>query len=469
VLTALRSVVIDADQTVAAALSSLGRAISTTQTALADAIGTATRSAASDGAGPAPAAIVASLTAAVDRFAEAQSSAINQTHEGLARISENAVREITRLMVSLAPAEPFPAQPADMSPAGRQAASADSPPASHTSSQQQPAATTAAYPTSPGQIADALSRHFRAAPSAPLPDAYQHVRDGLDKARSLVQDLARDLRNLVSNAEARLRAPSTGAGDRQGAGTTQSPQQAASTLTSQAQRLVQATAILLQQVFANLGRQEELIPSVHTQRTSRLLEQALRDLVDRGRDPMQGRAAQEGGPTRSDAATLTEMRQQVEQTLNRLESLQLLARTTTVTEGQQQILALPMRIDGQLTEVRVKLVKRRNEDGRSPARNGHYSVSVNVAPIFSGEIDVHMEYTAGKALGVRMHFEKGAARQWFQENRAAITGALTGLGFGAVHLEFGTTRPGGALPGSQASGAEDKDGQSPSSRIDMVA
>jgi hypothetical protein len=128
--------------------------------------------------------------------------------------------------------------------------------------------------------------------------------------------------------------------------------------------------------------------------------------------------------------------QQVENALARLESLQMLARPVQSADGEQhQVMVLPMRIDDEWAEVRVRFVKKRK--GKSGKKGGErYAVSLTVSPSSLGEITVHMDYHRRGAFSVRMDFERPAVRRWFLKRDRDLASALQALGLTSVHLDL---------------------------------
>ncbi|MBD3317179.1 MAG: hypothetical protein GF344_15440 [Chitinivibrionales bacterium] len=121
--------------------------------------------------------------------------------------------------------------------------------------------------------------------------------------------------------------------------------------------------------------------------------------------------------------------------LTRLESLQVLSRPVQSGDGARQVVAFPMKIDGEWTEARVRFVKKRPSK-KTKRSSGRYAVTLTVNPSALGEITIAMDYQRGGAFTARLHFERPAVRQWFGKRDHELASALGSLGFGAVHLEM---------------------------------
>jgi hypothetical protein len=135
--------------------------------------------------------------------------------------------------------------------------------------------------------------------------------------------------------------------------------------------------------------------------------------------------------------------QQLDNTLNRLESLQILARSAPGPDGQQQIVSIPVRIGDEWTDMTVRLIRKRRPHAKRERED--FSVLISISPTFLGAIEVRMEYARKRDLGVNISFERGATRAWFDKNREEFLGAIQALGFKNVHFSFRRITP-SALP-----------------------
>jgi hypothetical protein len=138
---------------------------------------------------------------------------------------------------------------------------------------------------------------------------------------------------------------------------------------------------------------------------------------------------------------LDTLKQQVENALTHVESLQVLARQVSVADGQQQVISLPMKIEGQWTDVVVKFVKKKST-GAKDASKKPVSVAIHVSPAMLGTIDVFMEYDGKKRFSMRMEFEKPSTRAWFENNKEDFSASLARIGFEAFKIDMKEIRPG---------------------------
>jgi hypothetical protein len=130
------------------------------------------------------------------------------------------------------------------------------------------------------------------------------------------------------------------------------------------------------------------------------------------------------------------LRQTIESSLGRLESLQLLARQIPVPDGQQQMLALPMKIGDEWTEVNISFLKRKNSSKKKNQQSSTFSVSLNVAPKQLGPISVKMEYVQKKSLKIAMNFELESTKNYFQKFREEIKSALRSFGLPLFSIDI---------------------------------
>lgn len=118
--------------------------------------------------------------------------------------------------------------------------------------------------------------------------------------------------------------------------------------------------------------------------------------------------------------------------LNRFESLQLLSRFNSTNEGIQQILAIPMNVGGEWTELNIRLIKK--ECNNKKKNQNFYKVELNVAPSKLGAINVRMEYEIKKSFNLTISFDKNQTMQWFSKNRNSLGKSMCDLGLPLVNF-----------------------------------
>ncbi len=136
------------------------------------------------------------------------------------------------------------------------------------------------------------------------------------------------------------------------------------------------------------------------------------------------------------------LRQTAETLLNRLETFQLLSHTTHAADGQNQIVALPIKIGEEWSEVHIKLIKKRNAKRKHPT--GDVSILLNVNPSSIGEVSMQLDYSNKKYLTINFSFESEDTKNWFKSMRKDIQNSIQNLGFTISKLQFGnrtTNRP----------------------------
>ena len=140
-----------------------------------------------------------------------------------------------------------------------------------------------------------------------------------------------------------------------------------------------------------------------------------------------------------DRGPLDTLKQQVEQVLTHVESMQVLAKQVSFADNQQQVISLPMKIDGQWTDVVVKFLKRKGPSKKGPSKK-NVSVVIHVAPTLLGEVTVFMDYNGKKNFSMRMEFEKTSSRVWFENNRTEFSKAMGNFGFPSFKIDMKTSR-----------------------------
>jgi hypothetical protein len=152
--------------------------------------------------------------------------------------------------------------------------------------------------------------------------------------------------------------------------------------------------------------------------------------------PQAGGEKHPSGQTENLSSIQSTLRQTIESSLGRLESLQLLARQIPVPDGQQQMLALPMKIGDEWTEVNISFLKRKNSSKKKNSESSIFSVSLNLAPKQLGPISVKMEYVQKKSLKIAMNFEIESTKNYFQKFSEEIKSALRSFGLPLFSIDI---------------------------------
>ena len=125
--------------------------------------------------------------------------------------------------------------------------------------------------------------------------------------------------------------------------------------------------------------------------------------------------------------------------LDRLESLQLLARQVPTAQGTQQIIALPIRFGEAWTEINVRFLHRKKRNGNKPGRTA-VSVAVDIAPPSLGAIHANLDYRPVRTLSCSIDFERKSTQAWFMRHRDEFRRALRLAGMSAVQIDMRTSR-----------------------------
>ena len=146
---------------------------------------------------------------------------------------------------------------------------------------------------------------------------------------------------------------------------------------------------------------------------------------------------------RLDTSTATrpeQLRQSLSRTvteaLDKIESLQLLARRISTQQGTQQIIALPIKFGETWRELNVRFLHRHRKKKKTGA--SRFSVYVDVAPPALGAVHARIDFQKGTQLQVTVDFERTTTREWFIKHRHEIQEALVQHGNAAVHIDFKT-------------------------------
>lgn len=138
---------------------------------------------------------------------------------------------------------------------------------------------------------------------------------------------------------------------------------------------------------------------------------------------------------KNDSTSINQHSKQITETLlNRFESLQILSKITPTPEGDQQIMALPMNIGGEWTELNIRFVNKKNLRKKSAQKL--FVVQLDVAPSKLGAITVRMEYELKKKFQLKIEFDKKQTMEWFLQNRNTLSKSLCNLGLPLVNLEL---------------------------------
>ncbi len=130
-------------------------------------------------------------------------------------------------------------------------------------------------------------------------------------------------------------------------------------------------------------------------------------------------------------------RKVIEQLINRIESLQVLARQVVTPDGTSQILELPVKIGNEWTDVTLQIIKKEapKKDGANAQK--HFSICLDTAPSRLGGIHAVLDYEKGKNLSITMEFEQKEVASWFKVNQEKIRKSLQegNIHFVSIHVK----------------------------------
>lgn len=124
----------------------------------------------------------------------------------------------------------------------------------------------------------------------------------------------------------------------------------------------------------------------------------------------------------------------VESLIDKIESFQLLAHKSQGNNGTYQIITLPVKIGNEWTEINFQLLhsKQKKKGRKSPK----FSVSIDIAPKFLGEIHINLDYGQNKKLKLSAEFGKKETYTWFFKHKKDIQDSLSGYGVLLLSLEL---------------------------------
>ena len=134
-------------------------------------------------------------------------------------------------------------------------------------------------------------------------------------------------------------------------------------------------------------------------------------------------------------STLEMTRRLVETALERIDSMQVSSKPTAAGDIRQQVVMVPMNIDGTWNDVLIKFM-RGDSQGRKKNARKNILVTINVAPTFLGEINVSMNYKGIRDCSIQMDFDNDRTLSWFEKNRQGLIDAFVKLGFEGLKLNM---------------------------------
>jgi hypothetical protein len=152
----------------------------------------------------------------------------------------------------------------------------------------------------------------------------------------------------------------------------------------------------------------------------------------------------------SSELSLVSPQKMVEQLINRIESMQLLARQVTVQDGTSQILELPVKIGNEWTDVTLQFVKKKTGKKGGDTQK-HFTVQLDTSPSRLGQIHAVLDYEKGKNLSITMEFEHKEVTAWFLRNQEQIRKSLQEHQVHFVNLHFKTPADAGVQKKSSVS------------------
>ncbi len=168
------------------------------------------------------------------------------------------------------------------------------------------------------------------------------------------------------------------------------------------------------------------------------VEEKVTDLLpENGETAMRADSLARSGVVNSSEMSPSTPQKMVEQLINRIESMQLLARQVTAGDGTSQILELPVKIGNEWTDVTLHFVKKRTGKKGNDTQK-HFTVQLDTSPSRLGQIHAVLDYEKGKNLSITMEFEHKEVTAWFVRNQEQIRKSLQEHQVPFVNFHFKT-------------------------------
>lgn len=131
----------------------------------------------------------------------------------------------------------------------------------------------------------------------------------------------------------------------------------------------------------------------------------------------------------------TDVREKIEQVINKIEAMQVLAKKVPTANGESQLLSVPININNEITELRIQF-KKENKKEKNVEKQST-SVLLNMELSLIGEVSAQMKFFNNKDLSINMLLSNKPTLDWFVNNKIEMLEALKTLNFNSVKLDFG--------------------------------
>lgn len=288
------------------------------------------------------------------------------------------------------------------------------------------------------QLASQISNHFKSPRFSSLGNLQQQLQSTFKAVESSLKSMMINLRNTISGGEEKFinSIHELQKGESSQATASKNIQSIANRLSYDISRILDNTLKEMMTLLEKMAKEVEKNPEHLLRQLNNTVIQTKQEIdqliktINRQIVNLSSRAERAFDTTLPDG-----IRRQVETALSQLETLQLLAKPTPTSEGQQQILSLPMKIGDEWTDVNILLIKKRDKS-KSKISSDKFAVRMYVSPSQCGPIIVNMDYHVKHKLTVRIEFEKNDARNWFNKYKEQLIAALRENGMSLVALSL---------------------------------
>lgn len=130
-----------------------------------------------------------------------------------------------------------------------------------------------------------------------------------------------------------------------------------------------------------------------------------------------------------------ELKNKIEQVINKIEALQVLAKKSSALGVDSQLISVPLNINNEWAELRVQINKK-SRDKKNKKQSNRTSVQMNIELSVIGEISAEMDFLNSKDLSINMILSNKSTMEWFESKRDDILSSIEKYGFNSIQLKF---------------------------------
>lgn len=128
------------------------------------------------------------------------------------------------------------------------------------------------------------------------------------------------------------------------------------------------------------------------------------------------------------------LRERVEQVINKIEAIQVLAKKVPTVNGESQLITIPVNINNEWSEIRLRFKKEKNS--KTENKSEKTSVLLNIELSIIGEVAAEMNFLKNRDLSINILLSNKPTLDWFSNNKTEIIESLMKYNFNSVKLDF---------------------------------